>query len=341
MVPDGAYGRLQSKKEPSRPFECFVWHAVPLAQHAVPSQQRPPHARGAVPGQAHVPDEQICSPLQAWSQLPQCRESVASTLQAAPQQAAPVAQGEPHAPLVPPQCCSLVWRSKQPSPQSVSAPEAQAQAAPLQRVFPGSVQAAPQVPQFSGSSWRSVHVSGQVAGAGAKQPHAPPSQLDRGTVHAFPHAPQCAPSRERSRHQGHGSEGQCSPTPVHEQVPPLHVPRPQSWPHPPQFAASAETSAQAPAQQVWLAAHATPQAPQFARSELAATHRPPHSSSGTRQLGPGSRHPATSTRAARAAVASGRSVMLDDTAPAVRLHPAPAATRRARRPFAERRPGAC
>ena len=187
----------------------------------------------------------------------------------------------------------------------------QAQTPAGQLVFPGAVQARPQVPQFEGSR-RSVQVGAldtalvHSTGSGAKQPQTAPSHLECGKVHAFAQAPQFATSVVRSRHQGFGVAGQWAPAPVHVQTPVLQVPSPQAWVQEPQWFGSVWVSAQIPPQQLCPAPQVTPQFPQLAGSALPSTHFPPQGIIGKWQSGSDLQAEKTAPAAARARRAARR-----------------------------------
>jgi hypothetical protein len=262
-----------------------IWQVLvappPPVQHAVPAQQLAPHALGVAPLQAQLPEEQAWPAEQACPQVPQLEVSVATALQVPAQHASPAPQAVSQVP----QWAAFVCRSKQPGDpravQSVRPAELQAQLPAAQRVFPGSVQASPQVPQFWGSTARSLQVpwAAHVVGcAGSKQPQVLVLQVSCASwVHAVAQSPQWRASRVRSRHHGHGSAAQWSAGPFgQEQLPPVHVPVPQDWPHPPQLVALVCTSTQVPPQQLLPVAQAFPHAPQFDPSESWSTQRSPH-----------------------------------------------------------------
>lgn len=280
------------------------------AQHAVPVQQLAPHSRDATPAHTQAPLVQVLPSGQALPHAPQFEASDATARHAPAQQASPARHATPHAP----QCAALVFRSKQPSTpdgvQSVSAAELHAQAPPAQRVFPGDVQDRPQVPQFCGSTARSVHVpcaAHVVAWPGSKQPQAPPLHASNASSpHAVAQSPQWAASRERSRHHGQGSAAQCSAGPFgHTQAPAAQLPVPQDRPQPPQWSALVSVSAQAPPQQVVPAAQTFPQPPQLDGSESGSTHRSPHLTWETGHGRSSGGHP-TATARARIAKLAGR-----------------------------------
>jgi hypothetical protein len=157
----------QSKYENAWPTElaCTVWQvSEPVPQHAVPAQQLVPQASGVlVLVQVQVEETHDCDPPQACPQLPQLYLSPASAAHVPVQQVSSALQATALA-QVEPQWASSAARSKHPaSPQLVRPPELQEQFPPAQVVFPGALQATPQVPQFWGSSDRFAQTSGGPA----------------------------------------------------------------------------------------------------------------------------------------------------------------------------------
>jgi hypothetical protein len=169
---------VQSKKSWPRPFPCAVWQVaeLPEPQQPVPAQQFVAHAFGVAPGQAQLPPWQVLGEVQTFPQVPQLELSVATLLQLAPQHRSPATQAWP---TQPPQWAASELVSKQPNAsQLVRLPLLQAQLPAGQEVFPGSVQLAPQVPQFCGSKrlvqagWEETALV-HSTGSGSKQPQAP------------------------------------------------------------------------------------------------------------------------------------------------------------------------
>ena len=154
--------QLESWQVQLPPTHCCVvaLHAVPQAPQLVRLVEvstQPVEQSVSVPGQPHVPPEQVDVPGQACPQLPQFVALVSSSTQALPQtlspaghwqwpatQAAPVAQAVPHAP----QFCALVMTFTQTPPQTMP-PLGHSHTPPAQ-MSPGP-QACPHVPQFAGS----------------------------------------------------------------------------------------------------------------------------------------------------------------------------------------------
>lgn len=120
-----------------------------------------------------------------------------------------------------------------------------------------------------------------------------------------PQAPQLAASVSVSTHRGHAGAQAVAP-PSHVQAPPVQVPRPQDWPHPPQLAAPVVVSTQWPAQQAEPAPHATEQRPQCAASTWRSAQVPSQSVSPEAHLSAG--QPERKVAARRAAGTRARRV---------------------------------
>jgi hypothetical protein len=219
---------LQSKKDPPRPFECFVWH--PPEQQPVPSQHVDPHGTRPA-GHWHAPPVQVAVVGQALPQAPQFARSVWRSLQTPLQLVWPVGQQSPFEQAVPvpqvipqpPQLASSVFVSTQDPPQFT---RPTAQHFPLEQAVPDP-QAIPQPPQLASSVFVSTH-SGDWLGqlvAPALQVQVPPPQVPR--PQACPQAPQFFTSTEASTHSGELPAHLVAPA-SQAQAPPPQVPRPQA-----------------------------------------------------------------------------------------------------------------
>jgi hypothetical protein len=239
------------------PAEWAGWQPVP--QHPVPPAQQVVPQAGLGAAQ-QLPARQV--PAQTLPQVPQLASSEersvqtpglgpqgacpAGQLQTPPVQVAPVAQRVPQVP----QLASSEERSVHApglGPQG-ACPAGQAQlpasqAAPAGQVVPGQAGVAL---QWAGS----FRLSKQAAGEPPVQSVYPGRQMQAPwqtwpVTHRSPQPPQLARSLPRSTHVSASGAPQAV-NPVQSQAPPLHLPRPQSWPQVPQLRGSLSLSVHCP-----------------------------------------------------------------------------------------------